>query len=81
MSGPYDNPFKRLIREIHRRSLWQVLGIYLDRVVGCGRAGPHGGVRTAGLVSRVRGGLLGPTGRTGSCVRADRFAIGSRPTG
>ena len=83
MSDPSDNPFKRLIREIHRRSLWQVLGIYLDRVVGCrqGRAGPHGGVRKAGLVSRVRGGLLAPPGRTGSCVRADRFAIGSRPTG
>ena len=24
-----DNPLKRLIREIHRRSLWQVLGIYV----------------------------------------------------
>ena len=29
MSDPYDNPFKRLIREIHRRSLWQVLAIYV----------------------------------------------------
>ncbi len=29
MSSPFDNPLKRLIREIHRRSLWQVLGIYL----------------------------------------------------
>ena len=32
MSGPSDNPLKKLIGEIHRRSLWQVLGIY---VVGC----------------------------------------------
>ena len=29
MSDPSDNPFKRLIREIHRRSLWQVLGIFV----------------------------------------------------
>ena len=29
MASPSDNPLKRLIREIHRRSLWQVLGIYL----------------------------------------------------
>ena len=29
MSDPSDNPFKRLIGEIHRRSLWQVLGIYV----------------------------------------------------
>ena len=29
MANPSDNPFKRLIGEIHRRSLWQVLGIYL----------------------------------------------------
>ena len=29
MSSPSDNPLKRIIREIHRRSLWQVLGIYL----------------------------------------------------
>ena len=29
MASPADNPLKRLIREIHRRSLWQVLGIYL----------------------------------------------------
>ena len=29
MSDPFDNPLKRLIREIHWRSLWQVLGIYL----------------------------------------------------
>ena len=29
MPSPSDGPLKRLIREIHRRSLWQVLGIYL----------------------------------------------------
>ena len=29
MSGPSDNPLKKLIGEIHRRSLWQVLGIYV----------------------------------------------------
>ncbi len=29
MSSPSDNPLKYLIGEIHRRSLWQVLGIYL----------------------------------------------------
>ena len=29
MSDPSKNPLKRLIGEIHRRSLWQVLGIYL----------------------------------------------------
>ena len=29
MASPSDNPLKRLIREIHRKSLWQVLGIYL----------------------------------------------------
>ena len=29
MTSPSDNPLKRLIREIHRRSLWQVLGIYV----------------------------------------------------
>ena len=28
MASPSDNPLKRFIREIHRRSLWQVLGIY-----------------------------------------------------
>ena len=28
MSDRSDNPLKRLIGEIHRRSLWQVLGIY-----------------------------------------------------
>ena len=28
MASPSDNPLKRLISEIHRRSLWQVLGIY-----------------------------------------------------
>ena len=28
MSDPSDNPLKRLIGEIHRRSLCQVLGIY-----------------------------------------------------
>lgn len=29
MSSPSENPLRNLIREIHRRSLWQVLGIYL----------------------------------------------------
>ena len=29
MASPSDGPLKRFIREIHRRSLWQVLGIYL----------------------------------------------------
>ncbi len=29
MASPSDNPLKRLIHEIHRRSLWQVLGIFL----------------------------------------------------
>ena len=29
MSDPSDNPLKRLIDEIHRRSLWQVMGIYV----------------------------------------------------
>jgi hypothetical protein len=29
MSGPSENPLKRFIGEIHRRSLWQVLGIYV----------------------------------------------------
>ena len=29
MTSPSDNPLKSLIREIHRRSLWQVLGIYV----------------------------------------------------
>ena len=29
MSDPSVNPLKRLIGEIHRRSLWQVLGIYV----------------------------------------------------
>ena len=29
MSDPSENPLKRLIGEIHRRSLWQVLGIYV----------------------------------------------------
>lgn len=28
MSGPSKNPLKRMIGEIHRRSLWQVLAIY-----------------------------------------------------
>ncbi len=28
MADPSDNPLKRFIGEIHRRSLWQVLGIY-----------------------------------------------------
>ena len=28
MSDPSDNPLRRFIGEIHRRSLWQVLGIY-----------------------------------------------------
>ena len=29
MASPSDGPLKRLIREIHRRSIWQVLGVYL----------------------------------------------------
>ena len=29
MSDPFQNPLRRLIAEIHRRSLWQVLGIYV----------------------------------------------------
>ena len=29
MSDPSDNPLEKLIGEIHRLSLWQVLGIYL----------------------------------------------------
>lgn len=29
MNEPSENPFKRFIGEIHRRSLWQVLGIYV----------------------------------------------------
>ncbi len=29
LSPMSDNPLKRLIREIHRRSIWQVLGIYV----------------------------------------------------
>ena len=29
MASPADGPLKRFIGEIHRRSLWQVLGIYL----------------------------------------------------
>ena len=29
MADPSDNPFKKFIGEIHRRSLWQVLGIYV----------------------------------------------------
>ena len=29
MASPSEGPLKRLIHEIHRRSLWQVLGIYL----------------------------------------------------
>ena len=29
MSDPSDNPLRKLIGEVHRRSLWQVLGIYL----------------------------------------------------
>ena len=29
MASPSDNPLKRLIHEIHRRSLLQVLGIYI----------------------------------------------------
>ncbi len=28
MADSSENPLKRLIAEIHRRSLWQVLGIY-----------------------------------------------------
>ena len=29
MSDPLDNPLRKLISEIHRRSLWQVVGIYV----------------------------------------------------
>ena len=29
MASPSDNPLKRLIREIYRRSLWQASGIFL----------------------------------------------------
>ena len=29
MASPSEGPLERLIREIHRRSLWQVLGIYV----------------------------------------------------
>ena len=29
MTDPSENPLKRFIREIHRRRLWQVLGIYV----------------------------------------------------
>ena len=29
MSDPSDNPLKRIIGDIYRRSLWQVLGIYM----------------------------------------------------
>ncbi len=29
MADPSDSPLKKMISEIHRRSLWQVLGIYL----------------------------------------------------
>ena len=29
MASPSEGPLRRFIREIHRRSLWQVLGIYL----------------------------------------------------
>ena len=29
MASPSDDPLKRLIGEIHRRSLWQVLGVVL----------------------------------------------------
>ncbi len=29
MADSSENPLKRLIAEIHRRSLWQVLGIYV----------------------------------------------------
>jgi TolB-like protein/Tfp pilus assembly protein PilF len=28
MSGSPENPFRRLVEEVHRRSLWQTLGIY-----------------------------------------------------
>ena len=35
MSDPFDNPLKRLIGEIYRRSLWQVLGIYLGAGLAC----------------------------------------------
>ncbi|MEX1258961.1 MAG: hypothetical protein WEG36_15300 [Gemmatimonadota bacterium] len=29
MTPPPDNPLRKLFREIHRRSLWQVLGTYI----------------------------------------------------
>ena len=29
MASPSEGPLKRFIGEIHRRTLWQVLGIYL----------------------------------------------------
>ena len=37
MSDPSDNPLKRLIREIHRRSLWQVAACMV--LCGCGGSG------------------------------------------
>ena len=44
MSDPSESPFERLIREIRRRSLWQVLGIYVAGgwiVVAAGCTGPE----------------------------------------
>ena len=44
MSDPSESPFERLIREIRRRSLWQVLGIYVAGgwiVVADGCTGPE----------------------------------------
>ncbi len=43
MADSSENPLKRLIAEIHRRSLWQVLGIC---VVGSWIALQAGGVLT-----------------------------------
>ena len=44
MASPSDNPLKRLIREIRRRPLWQVVGIYVVAsgavLVGVGTLGP-----------------------------------------
>ena len=35
MSDPSDNPLRKLIREIHRRSLWQVAAYIV--LCGCAR--------------------------------------------
>jgi hypothetical protein len=36
MASPSDGPIKRFIGEIHRRSLWQVLGVTVKRVEALG---------------------------------------------